>query len=229
VLVTRPEPGAHETACRVAALGLAPVVAPVMTVRPVAAELPEPDSLQAILVASGNAVDPLPLSHRGLPLLAVGDATAARARRSGHTIVHSAAGNAEALADLASRLCDPNGRPLLLAAGRDRGEQLAALLHELGFEVVLRTVYTMEPVPALPEAAQRAIRDDQLRAVLFFSAETARIFMRLVSNADLIGRLESIDALAISAAAAAALSLLRWRRVRAALGPNQDEVLALLR
>src|SRR6185437_14679666 len=55
VLITRPEPGAAETAGRIAALGLAPVVAPVAIVQPMPAELPDPQNLQAVLVASGNA------------------------------------------------------------------------------------------------------------------------------------------------------------------------------
>src|SRR5436305_14123780 len=63
VLITRPEPGATETARRVAALDLVPVVASVTVVRNVPAELPDPEQLQAVLVASGNAIDALPQSH----------------------------------------------------------------------------------------------------------------------------------------------------------------------
>ena len=228
VLITRPEPGATDTARRVAALDLVPVIAPMTIVRSVPEELPRPEQLQAILVASGNAVDALPVSHRGLKLLAVGDATAARARRAGHAAVHSAAGDAVALTDLAARLCDPSGPPLLLAVGRGQGSQIAAALGSLGFQVARRVVYAVEPVPVLPEAAARAMCDAQLRAVLFFSAETTRIFVRLVRDVGLANKLDTVEALAISAATASALSPLRWRRVRAALHPNQDDLLALL-
>ena len=56
VLITRPEPGASETAARVNALGLRPIVAPLLTIR----TLPRPAAatvrVQAILVTSGNAI-----------------------------------------------------------------------------------------------------------------------------------------------------------------------------
>lgn len=228
MLITRPEPGALETAARVARLGFEPVVAPLATIHPIPADLPPPDDVQVVLVTSGSAVDALPSSHRVLPLLAVGDATAARARRAGHPAVHSASGEAVALAALAARLCDPGGRSLLLASGQGQGAKLAAALKRLAFPVLHRHVYAVAPATALPPRARLALRESELRAALFFSAESAQVFVRLVREADLTAGLAAVDALAISAATASALAPLQWRRVRAALRPNQDALLALL-
>ena len=228
MLIARPEPGAAATAGRVAALGFVPVVAPVTAIRAMPADLPPPEQVQAVLVTSGSAVDVLPPTHRALPLLAVGDATAARARRAGQRLVHSAAGDATELAALAARLCDPSGRPLLLATGRRQGAALAGALNRLGFAVLHRAVYDVMPAAALPAAAHRALQEEQLAAALFFSADTARVFVHLVQQAELAARLAAVEALAISAATATALAPLRWRRVRAALHPNQDALLALL-
>ncbi len=228
VLITRPEPGAGETAARLAARGFVAIVAPVLTIRPLATDLPAPGDLQAVLVASGRAVDVLPASHRGIPLLAVGDATAERARRAGHARVHSAAGDASALADLAACLCDRDGKQLLVAAGRGQGLALCAELRERGFGVERRAVYAAEPAPSLPQTARRALGERGVSAALFFSTDTARTFARLVRDAHLNDILGEVDALAISAKVADALAPLSWRRVRAALSPNQDEVLALL-
>jgi len=228
VLITRPEPGATETARRITALNRVPVIAPLMTIRRVSAELPDPRQLQAVLASSRNAVACLPSTHRRLPLLAVGDATAERALRSGHSDVRSAAGDAKALAALAARLCDPRGAPLLLATGRGQGLDIEAALHKLGFQVVRHTVYAAEPVAALPEAALRSFLDRQLGAALFFSAETARVFVRLARDAGLVREVASVDALTIGRLAAEVLAPLQWRRVRVALRPNQDELLALL-
>ena len=228
VLITRPEPAAVETASRVAALGLVPVTAPLTAIRPVRADLPLPEQVQAILVTSGSTIDALPPSHRDLPLLAVGDATAARARGAGHRVVHSAGGDAAGLAALAARLCDPGGLPLLLASGHGQGAALAAALTRLGFSLFHRTVYRVVPTTALPASAHHALRAGQLLAALFFSADTARVFVRLVQDADLAACVAPVEALAISAATATALAPLRWQRVRAALRPNQDALLALL-
>jgi uroporphyrinogen-III synthase len=142
--------------------------------------------------------------------------------------VHSAAGNAAALIELVRRVCDPSGLPLLLATGRGQGLGVEAALGKLGFQVVRHTVYAADPVATMPEAALRSILDRQLGAALFFSGETARVFVRLARDAGLARELGVIEALAISGFAAELLAPLQWRRVRVALRPNQDELLALL-
>ena len=93
------------------------------------------ERLHAILVTSGNAIPSLPASHHHLPLFAVGEATAARARDAGFTQVNSADGDANALAELVARSCDRHAGPLLLASGRGQGEGLAADLRARGFRV----------------------------------------------------------------------------------------------
>jgi uroporphyrinogen-III synthase len=228
VLITRPQPGADETAARVAALGWRPVVAPLLEIRRLNGSLPMATSIQAVLVASGNALPGLARRYRRRPLLAVGDATAARARAAGFTQVWSAGADAAALAALAGRRCDPAGAPLLLAAGRGQSLVLATALRSRGFRVIRRTVYASVPVATLPAPAANTLRSGRLRAILFFSAETARQFARLLTRAGLREPVTSVDACAIGAAAAAAIEGLPWRRVRRAAQPTQDAMLALL-
>ena len=205
VLITRPEPGASETASRILAMGLTPIVAPVLEVRPVPARLPSIDQIAAILCASGNAVDALAAAWHGLPLLAVGAATARRAVHAGFTDVASADGDAEALAALTRRRFGPGAGTLLLAAGRGQSLGLAAQLRASGYRVARRVVYVAIQVASLPEAARAALIDPQTRAVLFFSAETARHFLRLVRAAGLVETLRDRDAITIGAQAAMAL------------------------
>jgi uroporphyrinogen-III synthase len=229
VLITRPELGAAETAGRVAALGLRPVLAPLLEIRAVPATLPASDRLQAVLIASGNAAAGLPTAYRALPLLAVGDASAARARAVGFTEVLSAEGDAEALAALAGTHCDPAGLPLLLAIGRGQSLTLAAALRARGFRVIRRAVYAATPVRVMPEPAVVALRENNLCAALFFSAETARQFVHLLMRSGLDEAVRGIDACAIGQPAATAIETLPWRRVLRAAKPTQDAMLALLR
>jgi uroporphyrinogen-III synthase len=142
--------------------------------------------------------------------------------------VRSADGDAEALAELARRHCDPGGPALLLAAGRGQSLALAAKLRALGFRVVRRSTYAAIPAQALPEAAVAALHDRRLRAALFFSAETARQFARLLIRSGLQEALRGIDACAIGEPAATAIQNLPWRRVLRAAKPTQDAMLALL-
>jgi uroporphyrinogen-III synthase len=227
VLITRPGEAAVETARRVAALGLLPVLAPALAIVPRPASLPDPASLQAVLVTSGNALPALPVAFHALLLLAVGERTAARARQAGFARVSSAGGDAEALARLALEVCRPAGQPLLLASGEGQGKALAAWLRGRGFRLLRRTTYAARPAPGLTEAAGAAFAAGHLCAALFFSPATARAFVAAVRHLP-PEPIAAVEALAISSATAAALSPLPWRRIRVASLPTQEELLALL-
>lgn len=229
VLVTRPEPGASETAARIAALGYQPIVASLLEIRILHAALPPSGHVQAVLATSGNAIAALPASHRHLPLFAVGDATAGLARASGFAQVHSASGDAAALAALVARDCDRSAGPLLFPCGRGQGHELAGDLRQRGFVVVRRAVYAAVPVRVLPEAARDALIGGGLTAAVFFSAETARHCVHLLSAARLHEAVRSVAALAIGQSTAVALQALPWRRIDVATQPNQEAMLALLR
>jgi uroporphyrinogen-III synthase len=224
VLITRPEPGASDTARRIAALGLLPILAPCLTIEPLPVRLPP--GLQAVLVSSGNAIPALPGALHGLPLLAVGDATAARAQAAGFRHVESADGDAAALGVLAAERC-PEHASLLLATGQGQGGGLAADLRRRGFRVHRRVVYAARPVVRLPGPAREALMAGGLRAALFLSAETARAFIRVLPAA-LHPAMATVDALAIGQPAALALQQLPWRRVRVSAKPTLDSVLAML-
>ena len=229
VLVTRPEPGAGETAARITALGLRPIIAPLLMIAQRHATLPPSARVQAIVATSRNAVPALPASHRHLPLFAVGAATARHARAAGFEQVTSADANAEALAALLAQVCDPLAGPLLLATGQDQGNVLAATLRASGFRVVRRVVYASIPTTILPELVHQAFATNILSAALFFSAETAKTCVRLLQAARLDRTVATVDALAIGQPTAVALQPLPWRRIRVAAQPNQDAILALLR
>lgn len=226
MLITRPLPGASETAATLRARGVVPVIAPCLEIRRLPASLPDPVRLQAVLAASGNAVL-LPPTYHHLPLLAVGDATARLARDAGFGQVYSAAGDAAALAALATDLLHPQAGAILLPTARGQGGPLTQALRTAGFRVLRRAIYAAVPPRLLPGAAIAAIAADDLDTALFFSAETARHFVRLLPAA-LHARLRGIEALAIAAPTAAALAPLPWRRIRVALHPSQSGLLALL-
>ena len=228
VLVTRPEPDALATTALLRARGFHPLTAPMLRIVPLAARLPPADRLQAVLAGSLNAVRTLPASHRDLPLLAVGDATAEEARRQGFRAVHSASGDAAALAALAARILEPAGNPLLLPTRPGEGLRLAADLRLRGFRVLRRVTYDAVPVPVLSFEAEAALREGRVAAVLFFSASAARVFARVVRKRGLEGQLARVEAIAISNAVASGLTGLAFRRIRSAPRPNQDSVLALL-
>ena len=227
ILITRPSPGAEETASRVAGLGLHPVVAPMLSIRQLRlGRLPA--RIDAVLLTSRNGLLGLPASLHATPVFAVGAATAAAARAQGFAAVHSADADGAALHALVRASLTGSRPVLLLPTARGQGAALAAGLRADGFAVHRRAVYESRPARSLPTGARTALVDG-LRAALFFSAETARAFVAAVRRAGLVDATRDVDACAIGAAAAVALETLPWRRVRVALRPTQDELLALLR
>ncbi len=223
VLITRPEAEAGPTAQRVGQAGYIPLVAPLLAIRMEAPRLP--DRYQAVLVTSSNALAALP--HGPTPLLAVGDATAARAEALGFTHVLSAGRDALALAELAARVLNPAAGPLLLASGAGQGTALADDLRARGFRVLRRVCYTAVPATRLPADVAGVVAEGNLHAAVFMSAETARCFVRLLPAALHPAVCDSF-ALVIGNAAADALKPLPWRGIRRAATPTLDDVLALL-
>ncbi len=232
MLITRPQPGADETAARVAALGLAPVVGPVLRidVRPSRhLQTIGSGAVDAILVTSRHALAAVPAGLRAVPLFAVGDATAEQARRLEFADVRSAGGDARTLAALVMRTAPGGKRKRLLhVTGRAVGHDLAEAIRAAGGRLTRRVVYAQVAERDLPEAACHALSAGCLGAALFFSAETARAFVGLVGRARLAGEVRRVTACAIGQTTAVALESLPWGGIRVAARPNQDGILALL-
>jgi uroporphyrinogen-III synthase len=228
VIVTRPEPEASATVARLAALGHAAIAAPLLRVVKVRARLPQPGRVQAVVLGSINAVRHLPARFRGVPVLAVGDATAEAATAAGFRSVASAKGDARDLAALAARRCDPAGAPLLLATARGAGGPLAADLRRRGFRVIRRVTYATRPLARLAEPARAALAGGGVLAVAFFSGSAGAAFARVARAERLTHTLGGITALAISPAVAAKLAPLGLGAVLTAARPDQESLLALL-
>ena len=118
LVVVRPEPGASATVARARTLGIEAVAMPLFVVEPVAWAVPAPWTYDALLLTSANALrhgGPDLQRLAGLPVLAVGPATAEAARAVGFIIERTGMGGvAELLAEI------PAARKLLHLCGRDR-------------------------------------------------------------------------------------------------------------
>ena len=224
VLITRPAADAAETAALVTARGFDPVIAPVMTLhhRSIAPH----GRFDAIVTTSRNAIPALPDTLKALPLLAVGSATAARARQAGFATILDAQGDAAALANLAQRRLDP-GSHVLFAHGFRQGDPLADALLAAGFRVTRACAYEVATARRLPPAALAALDAGILAAAMFLSTETAAAFVRLLPPRH-HPALAGVAALTIGPRAAEVLAPLPWRDVQVSLKPTLDEVLALL-
>lgn len=230
VAVTRPA-GAGETfAAALAAEGHEAVAAPLLEIESLTTKLPDLAGYQAVLATSANAF--LDCGEHSLAaasrVLAVGAATAAAARAAGAREVREAAGDAESLATLVEAACRPGDGPLLYLCGRVRRVDLAGRLRAAGFAVDQLETYEARPVADLPEVLRTRIADGELDAIAFFSPRTAGSFVRLLREAGLERACAGLTALCLSAAVAAELEHLAWRRVAVAETPTQEALLAAL-
>jgi uroporphyrinogen-III synthase len=186
VLVTRPNPDDEATALALRARGFAVLLAPMLRFEPVAFHDDIDARYGAVIVTSANALRGIEPHLTGsrllkLPLFAVGEHTAAAARRVGFTNVIPANGDATALRDLMLSSVKAKvlkkASTLLYLAGADLARDLAGELGERGFSVVTYTTYRMIPVSSLPREVADAFATNRIEAVLHYSRRSARAFL----------------------------------------------------
>ena len=206
VLVLRPEPGATATVQRARERGLGAVAMPLFEVEPVSWIVPGATDFDGLLLTSANAVraggEQL-ARLRGLPVHAVGEATAEAARNAGFSI----ASTGEADAGRLLQSIDP-GLKLLHLCGEDRKEPAAS-----------------QKITRIPVYRSRASGNVDLgrardAVVLVHSPRAGMRFAELLQDRS------SISIAAISPAAAEAVGD-GWAIVESANAPTDDALLAL--
>ena len=229
-LVTRPREESEGLAAALAVRGVEAIIEPMMQVRFPTVASPDLAGVQAVLCTSANGVRALArvTDERGLPIFAVGDATASRARVEGFNTVQSAGGAVADLVRLVVEKLRPQDGLLLYVAGNVVAGDLVGSLRGQGFAINGVTLYAAQPVAMLSGASVGALCAGSIDFALFFSPRTAAIFTRLASAAAVAKCCAKITALSISAAADAALAGLPWLDRRIAETPNQPALLALL-
>jgi uroporphyrinogen-III synthase len=211
VLVLRPEPGASATVERARSRGLDAVALPLFEVEQVEWDAPEPNRFDAILLTSANAVrhggDGLK-ELRGLPVHAVGAATADAARQAGFELASWGEVGVERLLDA----IDPQLK-LLHLAGADRKVPTGPRQ-----EITSVVVYRAKAKAGVDVSTAKGC------VALIHSTRAAERFAELIDQAG-VDR-GSIAIAAISREAAEALGG-GWSAIDAVESPDDDALLAL--
>jgi uroporphyrinogen-III synthase len=237
VLVTRPQPDDEVTAASLRSKGFEALRAPMLRFEPVAFQDDLDARYGAVIVTSANAlrgIEPQLAGHRllKLPLYAVGEHTAATARRIGFSQVIPANGNATALRDLmlasvkAKEL--KKASTLLYLAGADLARDLAGELGERGFTVVTSTTYRMNPVSSLPREVCDAFAANRIEAVLHYSRRSARAFLEAARAAGVEISALAIPQCCISAAVALVVRDAGAMQVMVAASPDENSLFEAL-
>src|SRR5215469_8259743 len=146
-LVTRPREESESLRAALSARGVEAIIESMMQVRVRAAASPDLAGVQAVLCTSANGVRALArvTEERGLPIFAVGDATASRARGEGFATVESAGGAVADLVRLAVEKLRPQDGRLLHIAGNVVAGDLVGSLRGNGFPVDRIVLYEAQP------------------------------------------------------------------------------------
>src|ERR1700744_2959670 len=238
ILVTRPHPDDESTAASLRARGFEVLLAPMLRFEPVAFN-DEDLRYGAVIVTSANALRGIEGQLKGgkllkLPLFAVGDHTAAAARRVGFETVTSAKGHAGSLRDLVLASVKAKAlkkaSPLLYLAGADLARDLAGDLGERGFTVVTQTTYRMIPVPNLPREGADGFAANGIEAVLHYSRRSARAFLEAARSAGVEISALAVPQCCISDAVASIVRDAGATQVLTARSPDENALLdALIR
>jgi uroporphyrinogen-III synthase len=228
VLITRPRARAEDLARQLEAYGDTVLIEPLLTIEPIAEAIPDLAGVQAIVLTSANAVPALSEPAKGLPVFAVGEATAAAARRAGCATVVSADGAGADLARLIARRCHPDRGILLHLSGEKVRPEMTQALAAAGFGLRRQAVYRAEAATTLLPDTTAAFRRRQIDAVLLFSPRTARILVDLARKHDLEASLETVSAICLSAAVAKPCRELVWDDIYLAACPTRSALLEAL-
>jgi uroporphyrinogen-III synthase len=179
VVITRPQAEGDRTATALRTLGHEVLVAPLMKVDAVPADLS--GRWGAVIVTSANAPGAIAgNSARGdlimLPLVAVGQRSADAAQLAGFTNITSAGGDVGDLVRMLNTQRADAKAPLLYIAGEDRAADLIGELSVRGIAAELRVVYRTVTVPFSPELTE-ALEGGEVDAVLHFSRRSAENYL----------------------------------------------------
>jgi uroporphyrinogen-III synthase len=185
VVVTRPEADSERTATALRKRGHEVLVAPLMRVEPIKADLS--GDWGAVVITSANAPmaiagNPARDTLLSLPTLTVGQRSADAARGAGFTEVSTAGGDVhDMVRQLTARCLDAAG-PLLYLAGEDRAADLVGELAVHGIAAEMRVVYRVATAP-LPLVLIEALKAGEVDAVVHFSRRSAENYLSGAANA----------------------------------------------
>ena len=230
VAVTRPQTDGERTAANLRARGHEVLLAPLMRIEPVVADLGR--GFAAVIVTSANAASaivdhPARAALLKLPVYAVGRRSAEAARAAGFADVVTAGGDVRDLVQLiVERKADAKG-PLLYLAGEDRAADLIGELTVHGIASEMRVVYRAAPAP-YPPALVAALKAGELDAVLHFSKRSADSYLSGACDAGVSVEALVPRQLCLSAQVAAPLQQAGAARIAVARRPDEAALIDLL-
>ena len=232
LLVTRPAPGAEQTAAKLNDLGHQTTIESLSIIQ--ATDIPFPKgNYSAIAVTSAAAIRQL-ASHEAkphllkLPLYCVGDATARAAKTAGFTNITSANGNAGDLLKLLPSTAHGKSAPTLYISGEDRAFDLTAAMQKSGRQCVEWVIYRARWQERFSVETSTRLQADEFDGVLLYSARAAGHFSDLCLQQNIDLSRSELKYFCLSPQIAATLPKLLQSRCFCPDKPHEDALLTTL-
>ncbi len=230
LVVTRPEADGERTARALRACGYDVLLAPLMRVEPITADLS--GHWGAIVITSSNAPaaiadNPARVALVTRPVIAVGRRSAEAATRAGFADVSFAGGDVRDLVQMIVELHADAKAPLLYLTGEDRSADLIGELAVHGVAAEMRVVYRAVAAP-FPPALIEALQAQAVDGVLHFSKRSAESYLAGARAAGLADAALAVQHFCLSAQVAGPLTAAGVARVAIAAQPNEAALIELL-
>jgi uroporphyrinogen-III synthase len=230
LVVTRPQADSERTAAALRARGHGVLVAPLMRVEPVAADLS--GNWGGVIITSANVAGAIAGNPAGaallkLPLFAVGRRSADAARQAGFVDVTTAGGDVRDLVQLiAERRADASA-PLLYLAGEHRAADLVAELAAHGIAAEMAVVYRAVTAPFPPELIA-ALKAGEIDGVLHFSKRSVENYIAGAGRAGVAEPALKVQHFCLSRPISEPLQRAGAARIMVARRPDEPALIELL-
>lgn len=230
VVVTRPQADGERTAARLRALGHRVLLAPLMQVETISADLT--GTWGAVLVTSANAPgavsdNPARGALLALPVYAVGRRSAQAAQAAGFADVTAAGGDVRDLVQLAAERHVGGTAPLLYLAGQDRAADLIGELAAHRIKAEMRIIYRAVTMPFPPELTV-ALEAGDVEGVLHFSRRSADNYVAGARAAGVVPSALGVRQYCLSQQVAEPLAVAGAKRIVISPHPDETSLIELL-
>lgn len=231
VWVTRPQPGAEQTAARLEALGYEAFVAPLTEIVGVPADVSPLADCAALVFTSANGARFFPSDAAkallSKPVFAVGQATADAVHALGFLTIVIGDSDASSLAPLIAERTE-DGDAIGYITGFQRTGTLEQSLAALNRKAVLVEVYDTKKVSQITYDKSSFFETAAPRAILIYSQLSAEVLVSMVASGAIVQNIENARYIAISPRVADVLAPLGTDQIDVAAMPNEAAMFAAL-
>lgn len=230
LVLTRPRDDSERSAVALRARGHDVLVAPLMRVETINANIRA--HWGAVIITSANAAialaeHPARAALIKLPLYAVGQRSADAARAAGFTNVTSAGGDLRDLLRTITAARPDAKAPLLYLAGEDRAGDLIGDLEVHGIAAELAVVYRAVTAPFPPDLIA-ALKAGEVDGVLHFSRRSADNYLEGAKKAGIAAQALEVRHFCLSAQVAEPLAAAGVASIELARRPDEADLIALV-